>query len=148
MGSEEMINIDVDHALARMLWIGAVVAAPLIGSDQAQAKDITGPPIAAASGKQTRLSAFWSTSADCGIQTVNLKTTVKPKNGTLIPKVITRKIVASTETNFDKRCVGKSIKAIEIFYKSTPGFKGKDRVKLTIKDNGETFNYIFNMIVK
>lgn len=138
----------VISALVRMLSIGVLVATPLITFDQAQGKDFTGALINATSGKQARLSAFWAFGADCGTRTFDLKTTARPKNGTLISRVITRKIIASAETNFDKRCVGKTTKAIEMFYKSKPGFKGKDRVKLTVKDSGKTFNYFFDIIVR
>jgi hypothetical protein len=152
----------VIDTLVRMLSIGVLATTTLITFDQAQGKDFTGKvgvvdrphgkdftgTVNATSGKQARLSAFWAYGEDCRTRPFDLQTTAKPQNGILISKAITRKIVASAEQGFETKCVGKTTKAIEVFYKSKSGFKGKDRVKLRVIDRGKTFNYVFNLVVR
>lgn len=128
--------------------IAAAVSTALFVSIPATADETFSKSIAAVSGKPARLSAFWKFGENCEPLTLGVNTHTKPSNGTVQAKVVTRKIVPTAETDFSGQCAGKSTKAIELYYRSKSGFKGKDRTVVTVVDAGKRYRYVFNLNVR
>jgi hypothetical protein len=78
------------------------------------------------SGQPKRIAAYHSWDpATCNSLGATMNVVSKPAHGVLIPRVVD---VTITTSRFGpvQRCLGQPIKALEIEYKSTPGYRGTD----------------------
>jgi hypothetical protein len=77
------------------------------------------------SGQQTRITDFRSWDRDCKSQAATIKMVAKPSHGVVIPHIISSTI-QSARFGDSGTCIGRPIHALQVDYKSTPGYRGTD----------------------
>ena len=80
----------------------------------------------------TRLHAYYSWGPGCSFQTVTANASVKPAHGTLIPHAVMQTIGANPRFGKAGNCAGKQHEALQIDYKSAPGYHGTDSFTVDI----------------
>jgi hypothetical protein len=112
--------------------IGAAVIVAAVGPfavDEGQANSITRT---VRSGQAARMAAYHSWDpASCQSLAADLNIVTKPTHGVLIPRVVPHRISVSRFGSVG-HCYGKPIKALQIEYRSMPGFKGMDTFSLDV----------------
>ena len=84
------------------------------------------------SGQPTRIAAYHSWDpGSCNSLAATMNVVVKPSHGTLIPHVVPH-IITSSRFVGNTRCAGKPIKALQVDYKSTPGYHGTDTFTIDV----------------
>lgn len=86
----------------------------------------------AASGQPQRIAAYHSWDPQtCTSLSANMNIVVKPSHGVLIPRVVPHTITTSRFGSVGS-CAGKPIKALQIEYRSTPGYRGTDTFAIDV----------------
>jgi len=76
------------------------------------------------SGKAKRIAAYHSWDRTCNSLAATVNVVTGPSHGVLVPRVVSRTIKRGTRGS--TQCFGQPIKALEILYKSRPGYRGAD----------------------
>lgn len=86
----------------------------------------------ATSGQPKRIAAYHSWDPNtCKSLAATVNIVSKPAHGVLVPHLVDTTITSSRFGSVG-RCAGASIKALEIDYKSTPGYHGNDTFTLDV----------------
>ena len=86
----------------------------------------------ATSGQPKRIAAYHSWDPNnCTSLGATMKVTSKPAHGILIPRVVSHTITTS-RFGAVRHCTGKPIKALQIEYKSAPGYRGTDTFTIEV----------------
>lgn len=100
----------------------------------------------ARSGKTQWIDAYYGWNNDCSFKTINVNVVSKPKHGTVSPKVEMQRIKQAQIGSVGK-CAGKPTKAVAVYYRSKPGYRGTDRFRIQMSVGGQSkyFNYTVNV---
>jgi hypothetical protein len=86
----------------------------------------------ATSGQPKRVAAYHSWDPDnCTSLSAKMNVVSKPTHGVLIPRVVSHTITTSRFGTV-RNCAGKPIKALQIEYKSAPGYHGTDTFTIDV----------------
>ena len=84
------------------------------------------------SGQPKRIAAYHSWDPySCVSLGATMNVLSKPAHGVLVPRVVDHTITTSRFGPV-QRCIGKPIKALQIEYKSTPGYRGTDTFSIDV----------------
>ena len=112
------------------LWIFVPLVALIAGAESAEVART------ANSGEPTLIRRYFAWNPDCTFGSINVTVTTKPKHGNVEPKfgdfVLTPETVRGGSLG---KCEGKSIRAVELHYTSTGGFRGKDGFAVHVKSS-------------
>src|SRR5688500_9199800 len=88
-----------------------------------------------ASGKQTRMTGYYTWTRDCVPTSGIVKVVRKPEHGTLSTRIVPVTI-GRGQLYGREDCAGTPAKALQVDYKSKPGFRGTDTFELDITFGG------------
>ena len=97
----------------------------------------------AGSGESKWMDAYFGWNDDCSFRTIDVDVVAKPKNGRVTPRLENQRITRAQVGSAGK-CVGKPTRAVAVYYRSNPGYKGVDRFRVRMKVGGQppvTFTY-------
>ncbi len=96
----------------------------------------------AKSGKTQWIDAYYGWNNDCSFKTINVNVAQKPQHGTVSPKVEMQRITRA-QIGSVGNCAGKPTKAVAVYYRSKPGYRGIDRFRIQMSVGGQSkyFNY-------
>jgi hypothetical protein len=86
----------------------------------------------AVSGRPTRVAAYHSWDPNsCASLAATMNVLVQPAHGVLIPRVVPH-VITTSRFGTVAHCTGHSIKALQIEYKSAPGYRGVDTFTIDV----------------
>jgi hypothetical protein len=122
---------------------GFLLALVLTASPTFANGKVIGKSVIVASGQMKQIAVFGDVTPACTNGKVTIRLTDKPLNGTLSSKLGTIPAGAL------KRCPDLMVKAAAVFYKSNPGFEGKDRAVIEIvTEKGQSERHEFVITVQ
>ena len=86
----------------------------------------------ATSGQPKRVAAYHSWDPQtCSSLSATMNVLSKPAHGVLIPRVVPH-VITTSRYGTVQNCVGRPIKALQIEYKSAPGYRGSDTFSIDV----------------
>lgn len=99
------------------------------------------------SGQDIKLFGSVIIAEDCKSERNSVSVLKHPSNGKLFIKTVNFKIGKNINRKY-AHCIGKSIKSVEVHYKSKKNFKGKDDFKIKRLEGNRNYNSTVRLRVR
>ena len=100
------------------------------------------------SGVSDLVYFFAGAKPDCSFLTVDVKIVKNPRSGRVTPKIENR-AMERLEAGGARHCVGRTMRAIALYYQSAPGFRGRDEFMALVTAEGQApVTFIFTVNVR
>lgn len=124
-----------------------LLAASLLAGAPAEAKTVSYSR-SASSGKPQKIDVYSGWNDDCSFLTINVNVVKKPKSGAVTPRVEMSTIHAAQQGSAGK-CLGKPTRGLAVYYRSKPGFKGRDSFTVRMGVRGQApVDFVYNVSVR
>lgn len=129
------------HDLYRIAFVVLLLLATASGPAAAQTGIVT-----ARSGESVRVDAYMGWRDDCSHLPIDIDIVAAPAHGSLTPEIgsetIGRASIGQANT-----CMGRTVRALVLFYKSNEGYRGTDafQVRIAVGNQPATYDYVVNV---